>query len=129
MWLRGAVNLADDVSRRALTLVLSFVLPVMPGRARRCRRREEREGSQWRNARVRVGDDRLHGGDGEALGDAGSACRLFVFASGEGDLLDDLADVVGDLDAFGGGRPVLSLLRPIQASWAGMVRLSSMFSG
>ena len=50
-----------------------------------------------------VGDDELHGGDGEALGDAAALVDFFVFAGGEGDLLDDLADVVGDFDVGGWG--------------------------
>ncbi len=49
-----------------------------------------------------VGDDELHGGDGQALRDAGALVDLFVFARGEGDLLDDLADVVGYLDGLNG---------------------------
>ncbi len=49
-----------------------------------------------------VRDDELHGGDGQALRDAGALVDLFFFARGEGDLLDDLADVVGDLDGLDG---------------------------
>ena len=51
-----------------------------------------------------VRDDQLHGGDGEALRDAAALVDFFVFAGGEGDLLDDLADVVGDFDGGDGGR-------------------------
>ena len=36
------------------------------------------------------------------MGDAGTLVDFFVFAGGEGDLLDDLADVVGDFDVGGG---------------------------
>jgi hypothetical protein len=42
-----------------------------------------------------VRDDQLHGADGQALRDAAALVDLLVFAGGEGDLLDDLADVVG----------------------------------
>ena len=45
-----------------------------------------------------VRDDEFHGADGEALRDAAALVDFLVFAGGEGDLLDDLADVVGDLD-------------------------------
>ena len=55
--------------------------------------------SPWINARRSgVGEDELHGGDGEALGDAGTLVDFFVLAGGEGDGFDDLADVVRDLD-------------------------------
>ncbi len=48
-----------------------------------------------------VGDDEFHGGDGEALGDAAALVDFLIFPSCEGDLLDDLADVVGDFDVGG----------------------------
>ena len=69
-----------------------------------------------------VGDDELHGADGEALRDAAALVDFFVFAGGEGDLLDDLADVVGDLDAWRTGRVD-------HASCAVIVMPSSMSSG
>ena len=57
------------------------------------------------SAAFRVGDDELHGGDGKTLADAAALVDFLVFARGEGDLLDDGADVVGDFDgsraAFG----------------------------
>ena len=54
-----------------------------------------------------VGDDQLHGGDGQALADAAALVDLLVFACGEGDLLDDCADVVREsrCDAAARSRP------------------------
>ena len=49
-----------------------------------------------------VRDDQLHGGDGQALRDAGTLVNLLVFARGEGDAFDDLADVVRNLDVLDG---------------------------
>ena len=49
-------------------------------------------------AALRVRDDEFHGADGEALGDAAALVDFLVFAGGEGDLLDDLTDVVGNFD-------------------------------
>ena len=57
-----------------------------------------------KSAAFGVGDDELHGADGQALRDAAALVDLLVFARGEGDLLDDLADVVRDLDVAGSGR-------------------------
>ena len=55
-----------------------------------------------------VRDDEFHGADGETLRDAASFVYFFIFAGGEGDLFDDLADVVGDFDLRGGtGGPCL----------------------
>ena len=57
-----------------------------------------------RRSVLAVGGDevrRQHGADGEALGDSAALVDFFVFAGGEGDLLYDLADVVGDLDVGG----------------------------
>ncbi len=45
-----------------------------------------------------VRDDEFHGADRKALRDAAALVDLLIFAGGEGDLLDDLADVVGDFD-------------------------------
>ncbi len=58
-----------------------------------------------------VGDDEFHGADGEALRDAAALVDFFVFAGGEGDLLDDLADVVGDFDRSMAGRVGPGFLR------------------
>ncbi len=61
-------------------------------------------------ATLGVGEDELHGGDGEALGDSAALVDFFVFAGVEGDLFDDLADVVGDFD-LGVGAAGPGLLR------------------
>ena len=45
-----------------------------------------------------IRDDEFHGGDGQALRDAGPLVDLLVVAGGEGDGFDDLRDVVGDVD-------------------------------
>ncbi len=45
-----------------------------------------------------VREDELHGADGETLRDTAALVDFLVFAGREGDLLDDLADVVGDFD-------------------------------
>ena len=42
-------------------------------------------------------------GDGKALADSGTLVDLLVFASEEGDLFDDFADVFGDADLHVGG--------------------------
>ncbi len=50
-----------------------------------------------------VRDDEFQGGDGEALGAAAALVDFLVLACGEGDLFDDLADVVWDLELEGAG--------------------------
>ena len=45
-----------------------------------------------------VGDDQLHGGDGQALADAAALVDFLVFARGEGHLLHDFAHVLRNLD-------------------------------
>ena len=74
-----------------------------------------------------VGEDEFHGGDGQALRDAGSLVDFLVFAGAEGDLLDNLADEMGDFDS---GLPDLACFAARdQASWVVMRMPSSMLSG
>ncbi len=61
------------------------------------------------SAALGIGEDELHCADGETLRDAAAFVDLLFFPGCEGNLLDDLADVVRDFDVVGG--PSLSLPR------------------
>src|SRR6185437_8479758 len=54
------------------------------------------------SAALGIRNDEFHGGNGQALRDAASLVHLFIFACGEGNLLDNLADVVRNFDITGG---------------------------
>src|SRR6185437_3597363 len=92
----------DDVRAFELALVLELYFS---GNARQCckdvayARHDERLIVQQSTA-LCVRDHELHGADRQALRDAGALVDFFLLTRNEGDLLDDLADVVRDVDAL-----------------------------
>ena len=100
----GADDLADDgVGAAHLAFVFEFDLAADAGESGVdvAYARDDEGFVVEQGAAFGVGDDEFHGADGEALRDAAALVDFLVFAGGEGDLLDDLADVVGDFDLRG----------------------------
>ncbi len=95
----GADDLADDgVGSAHLAFVFEFDLAADAGESgvNVAYARHDEGLVVEQSAAFGVRDDELHGADGEALRYAATLVDFLVFTRGEGDLLDDLANVVGD---------------------------------